>query len=373
MNYTQRQQELCAQFQLGNDREITDSNISIRYFPFKSQPLSVIDKKSFALPIDVKINENLYFQYPVFLHKNTKRTDKAILLLHGLNERNWSKYLAWAEFLCNETGKPVILFPIAFHMNRSPQAWSNPRDLQNVLDVRRKRNGEDRSLSFANVALSERISENPYRFYSSGRQSVYDLTQLLLDIKEGQHELFRENAHIDVFAYSIGAFLSQIILMSNPYGLFSDSKLFLFCGGGIFSSMCGESRSIMDKSAFENLYNYYMNDFSFEVDKFSVRDKIFESFNRMISPEREQLERESFFKKMGVNFGGISLLNDKVMPYRGLHESLGDECASSRIQLLDFPFLYTHENPFPINVKNRAEEVDNAFKIVFSQASQFLA
>jgi len=373
MNYTQRHKELYDQFQLGNDKEIFDSNISIRYFPFKSQPLSVIDKKAIALPIDEKINENLFFQYPVFLHRNTKLTDKAILLLHGLNERNWSKYLTWAECLCRETGKSVILFPIAFHMNRSPQAWSNPRDLQHVLDVRRLRNGEDRSLSFANVALSERISENPYRFYSSGRQSVYDLTQLMLDIKEGRHEIFKENTQIDFFAYSIGAFLSQITIMSNPHGLFSDSKLFLFCGGGIFSSMYGESRNIMDKRAFENLYDYYMNDFSSEVEKFSVRDKIFESFNRMISPEREQAERELFFKGMGNKFIGISLLNDKVMPYTGLHESLGIECASSRIQFLDFPFSYTHENPFPISAKNRAEEVDKAFTKVFSEASQFLA
>lgn len=373
MNYTQRNKELYDQFQLGNDKELIDSNISIRYFPFKSQPLSVIDKKAIALPIDEKINENLFFQYPVFLHRNTKRTDKAILLLHGLNERNWSKYLTWAECLCRETGKPVILFPIAFHMNRSPQAWSNPRDLQQVLDVRRLRNGEDRSLSFANVALSQRISENPYRFYSSGRQSVYDLTQLMLDIKEGRHEIFKKNTQIDFFAYSIGAFLSQITIMSNPHGLFSDSKLFLFCGGGIFSSMYGESRTIMDKRAFENLYQYYLNDFCSEVEKFSARDQLFESFNRMISPEREQVERETFFKGMGRKFSGISLLNDKVMPFTGLHESLGIECASSRIQFLDFPFSYSHENPFPISAKNRAEEVDKAFTKVFSEASQFLA
>ncbi|NDP21326.1 MAG: hypothetical protein GZ091_09640 [Paludibacter sp.] len=373
MNYTQRQHELIAQFQLGKDKQIKNSQVSIRYFSFNSQLLSVIDNKAVDVTVDASINENLAFQYPVFLPEKTKRTDKAILLLHGLNERNWSKYLAWAEYLCRETGKPVILFPIAFHMNRSPQSWSNPRDLQNVLDIRRKRNGDDRSLSFANVALSERISENPYRFYSSGRQSVFDLMHLISDVKEGKHDLFAENCNIDIFAYSIGAFLSQVTLMSDPHGLFSDSKLFLFCGGGIFSSMSGESRSIMDKRAFQNLYSYYMYDFCSEAQKFSIRDKIFESFNRMISPEREQLDRELFFNKLGDNFKGISLLNDKVMPFYGVPEAIGTECAHANIQLLDFPFSYSHENPFPIGAKFRAEEVDASFTQVFSQASQFLA
>jgi hypothetical protein len=373
MNYTQRHHELNALFQIGSDRQIDGSNNSIRFFPFVSTSLSEIDKKAFVLPIDEKINENLSFQYPVFVPKNVKRADNAILLLHGLNERSWSKYLTWAEYLCNETGKPVILFPIAFHMNRSPQAWSNPRDLQNVLDVRRKRNGDDRSLSFANVALSERISENPFRFYSSGRQSVYDLAKLMLDIKTGKHELFAENTHIDIFAYSIGAFLSQITMMSNPNGLFSDSKLFLFCGGGIFSSMYGESRSIMDRKAFENLYHYYVHNFYGEAETYSPRDEVFESFNRMISPEREQTKRESFFKSLGDKFRGISLQKDKVMPFAGLQESLGVECAGSYIQLLDFPFSYTHENPFPIGAKIRSEEVDMAFNTVFSEITQFFA
>jgi hypothetical protein len=47
-----------------------------------------------------------------------------ILLLHGLNEKRWDKYLPWARRLVRQTGKSVLLFPIAFHMSRTPAPWS---------------------------------------------------------------------------------------------------------------------------------------------------------------------------------------------------------------------------------------------------------
>ncbi len=368
MDYVNRYKELNAQFCLGKDTVLPDTNVGIRFFHFSSRPLSLVNNKIIVAPADDMINENLSFLYPVFVPAKYKTTDKAILLLHGLNERNWSKYLTWAEFLCVRTGKPVILFPIAFHMNRSPVSWSNPRELQQVLEIRRRQNGDDRSLSFANVALSKRISEHPHRFYSSGRQSVSDLTYLVSQIKEGNHELFCENTQIDIFSYSIGAFLSEILLMANPGSLFTDSKLFLFCGGGIFSSMMGESRSIMDKSAFDVMYNFYMKDF--KSYNFNENDTASKAFDRMISPERDKNERERFFRDFGTKLSGVSLVNDIVMPFWGVEEALGKETADSRMELLDFPFLYTHENPFPVNGKNTVD-VNRSFNRVFEKAAQF--
>jgi hypothetical protein len=373
MNYSQRYHELNALFQLGVDTHLVESDIDIRFYSFKSLPLSAKDKTVIANPVDETINENLAFVYPVFVPHKIKKSDNAILLMHGLNERNWSKYLTWAEYLCEKTGKPVILFPIAFHMNRSPLTWSNPRALKPLMDFRRKLNGEDRSLSFANVALSERISEKPIRFYNSGRQSMFDLTQLFSEIKQGLHPLFAENTQIDIFSYSIGAFLSQITVMTNPNNLFSDSKLFMFCGGGIFSSMLGESRSIMDKPAFARLLEYYMTDFETEATERSVHDKGFESFFSMISPERNQTEREGFFKRLGNKVSGISLAKDHVIPYEGVVKALGTECAKKCIKLFDFNFQYTHENPFPVGNIQEMANVDTSFTTVFSNAAQFLA
>ncbi len=373
MDYSKRHAELNAQFSLGVNTTIVSTKTEIRFFEFKSRPVSLVDKVNLTDPTDDTIDENLAFTYPVFIPAGMKKTNKVILLMHGLNERTWSKYLTWAEYLCKETGKAVILFPIAFHINRSPLSWSNPRELLNIMDLRRKRNGEDRSLSFANLALSERISEKPLRFYSAGRQSYYDLSKLTMEVKQGKHPLFEKNTQLDIFAYSIGAFLSEITMMTNPHGLFSDSKLFLFCGGGIFSSMSGESRSIMDKCAFDRLYQYYLNDFTNETSTVAIHDKAYESFNSMISMDRNLPFRKTFFENMGEKLKGISLFQDKVMPFTGVSEALGSSCASKRIDLLDFPFNYSHENPFPVGKKEDEHFVDLYFDRIFSEAAGFFA
>ena len=372
MNYTERQLQLNTLFQMGIDFHIEESNIDIRFLSFNSELQNSDNCKSMISLIDNSILENQSFLYPVFLPVGKPKSDKAILLLHGLNERNWNKYLTWAEYLCKKTGKPVILFPIAFHVNRSPQSWINPREVSNTLNLRRQRNGDDRLLSFANVAFSERISENPFRFYNSGRQSLCDLTQLFQKIKSGLHPLFVENTQIDIFAYSIGAFLAEITMMTNPLNLFSESKLFLFCGGGIFSAMFGQSRCIMDKMAYESLYNYYLNDFATDKNN-NIRDKAFESFNSMISIERNKAEREMFFNQLGQKVKGISLSNDKVMPFYGVAEALGNDFAKSHIDVLDFSFDYSHENPFPVGKLFDCNEVDAAFNHVFKEAIDFLS
>lgn len=371
-NYSRRYAELNAIFQLGKDTRLPESNIEVQFYSFHSDLQLVNNDSKIVNSADVLISENLSFVYPVFIPSGISRTDKAILLLHGLNERNWNKYLSWAEYLCEKTGKPVILFPLAYHMNRSPSIWTNPRAMKPVMDLRQTRNGEDRSMSIANVALSERICEKPYRFYSSGRQSMFDLSQLAGEIKEGKHALFGEDTHLDIFAYSIGAFLSQITLMTNPHGLFTGSKLFMFCGGSIFSSMFGVSRSIMDKVAFQRLLKYYLNEFEADAGFNSSVDKAYESFFSMISPERKQPERESFFRRLGNSISGISLGNDKVIPYSGVQEAMGIDCASKQINLFDFPFSYSHENPFPVDLRINSSDVDGAFIQIFSQAAAFL-
>lgn len=367
MRYCQRFIELSTLFKQGTDCRLTETKTDIRFFPFES-----VSYSGEALPSDSCIEENYSFEYPVFIPSTRQKKDKAILLLHGLNERNWNKYLTWAEFLCNNTGKPVILFPIAFHINRSPLSWSTPRALTSLLSCRRKEYTDDRSISFANVALSDRISRNPERFYLSGRQTCADLTSLFEEIKTGRHPVFREGTHIDIFAYSIGAFLSQAALMANLKGLYSDTRLFMFCGGSIFRSMCGVSRSIMDKAAFDKLYNYYIYIFGKESVLKWIRDEAFNAFYRMISPERYRAQRESFFEQAGERIGGIALAQDTVIPYHGVQEAMGVKNTEERIELLDFSFPYSHENPFPVSTKD-VSSVNCSFTKVFSRAAAFLA
>ncbi|NBB90561.1 MAG: hypothetical protein GVY23_05055, partial [Spirochaetes bacterium] len=115
-------------------------------------------------PSDRDVPENLRFRYPVFVPRRAQSSAAgegarapsggAIILLHGLNEKSWLKYLPWALELAEKTGRPVILFPIAFHMNRAPGAWSNPREMIGVSRERRKLFPGVAASSFVNAALS---------------------------------------------------------------------------------------------------------------------------------------------------------------------------------------------------------------------------
>jgi len=197
INFVQRQKELLQLFSLGKEVSIKESSLEIRYCNFESAYSSLNrPHEDIFSDFDVSITENRQFQYPVFFHKG-KKAKEIIVLLHGLNEKNWDKYLCWAEYLAMNTGKAVMLFPIAYHMNRAPVQWSDPRSMSLLVKKRQLEVGPDRSLCFANVALSERLSEDPVRFYTSGRQTVEDLTDLVRGIKKGQHPLFAKDASVD--------------------------------------------------------------------------------------------------------------------------------------------------------------------------------
>ena len=374
MNYNERYTDLHNNYKQGTDIYLNETKVEIKFFNFNS----VYNECDNALlATDNSISENRSFLYPMFIPGKSKRNkyNSAIILLHGLNERSWEKYLTWAEYLCINSGKPVILFPIAFHINRAPLSWSNPRKMMTLLNFRKEMYAEDRSMSFANVALSDRLSHNPERFYMSGRQTWADLTSLFEMIKNGNHPLFNEDSKIDIFAYSIGAFLSQVALIANQKNLFSNTKLFMFCGGSIFNSMQGASRNIMDKPAFQAVKDYYVNCFDKEKHTTSlkwIRDKAFKAFNSMITADTHKHEREESFFRLSNQIKGITLLKDEVIPHEGVVEALGKENAMSNITLLDFDFPYTHENPFPLKTKDTAL-LNKSFTTVFDEALAFFS
>ncbi len=275
MNYSDLHEALKSSLDLNHQKNnLFDEKMSIEFYDFQSESQTlnpnngarIYDTNIKAIIEDNLIEENRVFRYPVFVPQFVSGFSQPIILLHGLNERSWIKYLPWAYRLAEQTGRAVILFPIAYHINRSPEHWGNPRKMQQSLSDR-KSNFEDNSLSsFANVALSNRLSNHPIRFFTSGRQSANDLVLLLNQLKNGQHPLFPKESHPDFFAYSIGAFLSQILFLANPSGLIDKSKLFLFCGGAHFCEMNGISKMIMDKAANERITHYYMVEFKEQME-----------------------------------------------------------------------------------------------------------
>lgn len=371
-----RQRELLGYFRKGTMPDSGRPAFRISRFGFESEGprhRAIVNEHS----VDSSIRENCRFTYPVFVPDNRVDDPSGILLLHGLNERNWDKYLCWAEYLALYTRKPVILFPIAFHMNRGLASWANPRSMALMAESRKQKTGAGDSLSFANAALSERLTEKPLRFYSSGRQTICDITALARQISGGEHPLFPAGTTLSIFAYSIGSFLAEILLMANPGNLFSSSRLFVFCGGSIFRHMYGESRLIMDKVTYERLLQYYCDEWLSKSAGITsqaerVHDHIEQAFDAMITPGYLTEKRRSFFSSWKDRIAGISLRKDKVMPFAGVEACMGNDLASKCFKVLDFPFDYTHETPFPQDGRIDARRLDDSFQTVFHAGASFL-
>ena len=172
MDISLRTKQLNSLFSYDKKTELEESHLEIIPFRFtQTRGASEIDEfqkgltpTGFCPMTDDRIQENKSFSYAIFTPSGRKKNNEAIILLHGLNERTWEKYLTWAEYLTHTTGKPVILFPIAFHMNRTPGLWANPRAILPWVSKRKEEIANVTNSTFANVALSSRLSQTRYAF-----------------------------------------------------------------------------------------------------------------------------------------------------------------------------------------------------------------
>jgi hypothetical protein len=375
MEYTKMFNRLRELFtQEGNEIIIPESDIRI----INSRFCSDLPDRDFISNNDRQIEENHSFSYPVFV-PGSPLSDRVILLFHGLNERSWLKYLTWAYTLADLTGSYVILFPISFHINRSPASWSNPRTMSSFLRERDNSAGRTELSSFVNVALSQRLTDDPMRFFKSGYQTVDDIVKLASEISEGRHPVVPRTGRLNIFSYSIGAFMAEIIMMGNPGGLFTDSRLFIFCGGSVFSNMRGASKFIMDKRAFDKVYDFYLNDFENTItannplSDFLMTNPVGIAFRSMIDLGRFRVFRENMFRQLRDQISTISLEKDAIIPARGVISTLSDFDRKRNLRVWDFPFGYSHENPFPIFDSSLSKAVDYWFEKTMEEAVQFLS
>lgn len=373
--YTRMYGDLKAIYDpLADKIDIPGSAVSIRNVKFES----TMDDHFFSAQKDAGIGENNDFSYPVFVPGDTS-SQKVILLFHGLNERSWDKYLTWAFFLAKSTGSYVVLFPISFHINRTPDSWRDPRASFMCYNSRRVDLGDIEKSSLANVMLSRRLSETPLRFFSSGYQTAVDVCGLVESIKKGSHSIIPQSNKVDIFAYSIGAFMAQILMMANPKGLFNGSKLFIFCGGSVFSNMRGTSKYIMDKVAYDKVYKFYVNDFENKIKRgyslydFFNNNTLGLTFRSMLSLTRGKEYREKALKRLAGDIYAIALEKDTVIPPNGIIDTLSvGPINKPKVKVIDFPFSYCHEAPFPVLKTGMSDQVDICFNMVFDEAATFL-
>ncbi|MBN1951978.1 MAG: hypothetical protein JW801_12320 [Bacteroidales bacterium] len=321
------------------------------------------------------VSRNAEFNLPIVRPAGDKALKNAIILLHGLNERSWEKYMPWAYSLAQQTGKSVILFPIAYHMDRSPESWNNPREMSPYVSRRTHRIPGLHDSSYVNIALSERIDKQPQRFFLSGYQAAQDIMNLMDELKEGRHPLFEEGTHVDFFAYSIGVLLSEVLLMANPGGRFGNSRFFFFCGGSVLEGMRGGSRFIIDTEAFSRLASFYNKELEDESRKSGLfsdllsNTRLGQSFIHLTSFSKLNRVSKKFMHTIQGQIQTICLKSDKVMPAENVRKSL----SGTQVIELDFPYQHTHEVPFPLRPTKFDQLIDKAFTQVFSRAGLFLA
>ncbi|MFW6103509.1 MAG: DUF6051 family protein [Bacteroidota bacterium] len=389
MSYAGDYNNLKEHFTLKDDRvDFPGYDFTVYNLPFESDRTEFLPSDTFhdgtypgtyCLAPDNRIEENRRFSYPVMVGQKAKNSEEAIILLHGLNERDWSKYLPWAKALYERTGQPVILFPISFHVNRSPASWKDPRLMGKLAKERKRRYPGLSDVSFVNAAISERIEKMPRRFYTSGLETFYDIVKLIRQLKNGRHPLLSGIKRVNFFGYSIGALLTEVLLMTNPGNLLKDSKAVLFCGGTTMDRMKGASRFIIDHAAFDALKSYFFN-----LDKHLKNDKQLSTllkelkpgvyFKAMIDSMKLRRLRNNRLRSLESKIMLLSMYKDRVIPPISIINTFSGYSAkvSGHIRVFDFPYSYTHEDVFPVNNPEKEKIIDQAFNKVFSQASMHL-
>lgn len=327
---------------------------------------------------DNSFEENYNFTYSILRKKNSLKSGSAIILLHGLNEKNWDKYLPWAQYLLEKTGRPIIMFPIAYHMNRAPKEWSNPRLMAQVSKERKKLFPNLDASTFVNAALSTRLQFSPERFFLSGLQSLYDVIHLVETIRDNENPYISKDAEIDFFGYSIGGFFGQILLMSNPQNLFGDSRLLIFCGGATLDFTTPISRAIIDSEAAISLKNFFLEGFEENMKTnesfhsiFARSEEIGIAFQSMINSGKLISFRNAILTGMKDRIRILGLEKDGVFRPKNIAHNFPGR-LSHCLKFMDFNFSYSHETPFPLLDKIE-NEVNNAFETVLSYSASFLA
>lgn len=329
---------------------------------------------------DSEISENIRFRYHLMMPAYKMKAKDVLFLFHGFNEKYWAKYFPWAKYIVEKTGKAVLFFPIAFHMNRAPATWSETRKMYVVSEKRKIKHPYIIGSSLANVAISTRLDNNPKRLIWSGLQTYYDVMDFIKTVKENRHPAIHTDAKFDIFSYSIGTLLAEILMMTNTHDYFSDSRLVSFCGGAAFNRITPVSKSILDSQANVRLYSHVVE----QLDSHLKSDEALRrylggdyaegvNFRSMLNYNMFIDHREEKFRQISDRTYAIVLKEDKVMqPYEVINTLQGTKRdIPIKVDVLDFPYKYTHEEPFPQHEKIQAV-VSEHFRKTFDLVCDFL-
>ncbi|REC42224.1 DUF6051 family protein [Chryseobacterium pennipullorum] len=349
-------------------------NLEIHVDAYQTCHHASVDIKDF----DIECNKK--FKYHILKRADISTATGCILFFHGLNEKRWDKYLPWAYELAQRTHKAIILFPIAFHMDRAEPMWSNRHHMMEVVSIRKAKYPGNTNFSYVNAAISSRLEAHPQRIFWSGLQTYSDTIDIVKDIKNNRVKSISPDAEVDLFGYSIGSFLSLIIKMADPEGLFSQSRVLCFCGGMTIDRMFPISKYIMDTRATITMQSVFTELLSSDF-KSDPRLKHYQNdglhpheswFKKMLRYNYFQKEREERIREIQSQIKGYVLEKDLVAPPMEALNTLkgGYRDIDVEVEIKDFPYEYSHMTPFPLSYQHK-KEVTEAFRQFAESAGSF--
>jgi len=327
-------------------------------------------------PSDDQIERNIKFPYLIVREGSSlgpsRPYKRATILLHGLNERHFLKYMPWAYHIWQTTHEPVVLFPLSFSINRVLPEWR--KQMPKIYAHRAGERKIKRSHEF-NSTISERLEPNPERFFWGAEQSYWDIVDFVREIRSGESEQLKQHfdadARIDFLGYSSGGYLALAHLAVNHEGLFSESRACLFASCVDMDDLRPASPYVVDEEAersLRELYVAYFDGGSSESTenvpnermrhwlKYHPEGRWLRSFGGHLPNRKEsdRANRDSRLRELAERLLGIANTNDMVMPWRRMRDVLlGDERDSGvRFEKLD---LGIHENPFVFPDYNQSE------------------
>ena len=299
---------------------------------------------------DGLIEENISFRYPLVREassgKARPRHNRVIILLHGLNERSFSKYLPWAYQLWAGIQAPVLLFPLTFHVNRVLPAWAKTQ--QEIYDRRSRLAGNEGPHRF-NAVISDRLAARPERFFWGAVQSYLDLVDLARTIRSGRHPHFARDARIDLFGFSAGGYLSLILMLEDPDELFNDSRGIVFASGVPTRDLNLLSPFILDLDAEVAMMRLYVKNIEGLANSRMQHWLEAHGEGRWIKAlsglRADRALLEARLKEVRSRLLGITNVNDDVMPTGAMLNTLQGLNRDTGVGVAEFE-MGVHESPF---------------------------
>ncbi len=322
-------------------------------------------------PPDHVVSENARFRYPLVRDHaapgHRKKFDRALVILHGLNERSFTKYIPWAYQFWKCLGAPVILFPLSFHINRVNPDWLHE---QKENYARRRALPMNENVHRFNAVISDRLGSHPERFFWGAIQSYWDLVDLVSEIRSGRHPHFDAAARIDLLGFSAGGFVALALLLENTRNLFADSRGILFSTCAAMRDISLSSYLIVDQMAEISLMNLFVK-YQRKLANARLKHWLekhpegtwFNSFCGLM-PDRARLAER--LQEIAPRLLGIANANDQVIPAGAVFNALQGIRRESGVRVEELP-LGIHENPFVTSSYNPGDRTIITDSLNFAQ------